>query len=578
MRSHGPRAKVPDAMGRDSALSPRISRLCPDPIDSPSGSVESSRDGSSESSASTQASLDSPSPVDRQPTQTPTPKEELGSPDSLVAGTVTNVKHRHPKRAHSPYVWETHKAEICRLYLDENRRLKDVMEIMESRHGFRASPKMYKTKLTQWKFFKNNRQTDVANLLFLQQNRQALGKETVFRRNGKPVDIEAYMKRRGVSATDLVEAADFSELPPTVRCRTPPSVPKLLDPPGDLLVKERFLQWTAQNFVKPRPVETGYLRKLDIYHASEAFRSIQLLTHGCWLFSVGQNREGGRFCRDAFALLHHTLEASAFLSVFELLVSIRRYPNAGIMKELWSYLSRYAAMIEGMNQPLHRVLASFASFAAQHDLKHNVDAIDWVLRWSSGRFHGTFDGQPFDYTMLEPWDVAPLEQCYHRYYLCLNDWHVDAIPTASLPSLGEHEDPANLRADLLLILGNSSAWRDDRIPKVAGAAREANRASAHPSDYLEFACLYVLARHGHARSTAKAAAEATTCPDHRRARDQLQEAADLQARAWPHGRNYYETLTMLEGWLREAGDDRAAEATRKRRDLDSMGTLTTLRR
>ncbi len=76
--------------------------------------------------------------------QTPDFAEEIESPNgSVQTPTGSNAsnasKRTHRKRTHSPDVWEAHKAEIARLYLEENKRLKDVMEIMESQWGFRAS-------------------------------------------------------------------------------------------------------------------------------------------------------------------------------------------------------------------------------------------------------------------------------------------------------------------------------------------------------------------------------------------------------------------------------------------------------
>lgn len=44
----------------------------------------------------------------------------------------------HPSQQHSAQVWETHKTEIRRLYLEENRPLKEVMAIMRQK-GFRAT-------------------------------------------------------------------------------------------------------------------------------------------------------------------------------------------------------------------------------------------------------------------------------------------------------------------------------------------------------------------------------------------------------------------------------------------------------
>lgn len=35
--------------------------------------------------------------------------------------------------------WEKHKSPIKKLYMDENKSLKDTMEIMKEEHGFEAS-------------------------------------------------------------------------------------------------------------------------------------------------------------------------------------------------------------------------------------------------------------------------------------------------------------------------------------------------------------------------------------------------------------------------------------------------------
>lgn len=34
--------------------------------------------------------------------------------------------------------WQTHREVITRLYLRERKKVKEIMEIMEERHGFRA--------------------------------------------------------------------------------------------------------------------------------------------------------------------------------------------------------------------------------------------------------------------------------------------------------------------------------------------------------------------------------------------------------------------------------------------------------
>lgn len=43
------------------------------------------------------------------------------------------------RRGKSDALWEAHKATIRKLYIDEGRSLKEVVEIMKTKHGFEAS-------------------------------------------------------------------------------------------------------------------------------------------------------------------------------------------------------------------------------------------------------------------------------------------------------------------------------------------------------------------------------------------------------------------------------------------------------
>ncbi|KAI1611346.1 hypothetical protein EDD37DRAFT_440476 [Exophiala viscosa] len=62
----------------------------------------------------------------------------------------------HPKvNAPNPDQWRGIKDIFTQLYLTENRKLKDVKSILSRKHGFNASEKMYKRRITEWKIRKN---------------------------------------------------------------------------------------------------------------------------------------------------------------------------------------------------------------------------------------------------------------------------------------------------------------------------------------------------------------------------------------------------------------------------------------
>ena len=50
----------------------------------------------------------------------------------------------------------------------------------------------------------------------------------------------------------------------------------------------------------------------------------------------------------------------------------------------------------------------------------------------------------------------------------------------------------------------------------------------------------------------------------------------VQSRAWPAGKNYYESLALLETWHREAGDEAEAKATRRKRDAECRNAFKDL--
>lgn len=124
MGLHEPGVPTPDAMSRELVhLIRKPQSSSPDSVDSASSPAEYKQETS-------------PVPwTGNRLLQAPNDDDSSSSPARMPAST----KRGHRKTTHSADAWEAHKAEIARLYLDENKRLKDVMEIMESQWGFRAS-------------------------------------------------------------------------------------------------------------------------------------------------------------------------------------------------------------------------------------------------------------------------------------------------------------------------------------------------------------------------------------------------------------------------------------------------------
>ncbi|KAE8451744.1 hypothetical protein EG329_003201 [Mollisiaceae sp. DMI_Dod_QoI] len=74
--------------------------------------------------------------------------------------------------------WEAYRTIFTHLYLTENRSLKEVMSIMEDQYKFRATPRMFKRKVTDWNLNKNYKAAE----------REAIAREVErYRSKGDPI-------------------------------------------------------------------------------------------------------------------------------------------------------------------------------------------------------------------------------------------------------------------------------------------------------------------------------------------------------------------------------------------------------
>ncbi|MCJ1437103.1 hypothetical protein MMC27_006488 [Xylographa pallens] len=86
---------------------------------------------------------------------------------------------------------------IKRLYVDEDRELPEVIEIMRTRYGFQAENAQYKYHVNKkWKFRKNISTPKKEALVKIRQTRAALGKATTFRSQQQDRNIDEKKLRR----------------------------------------------------------------------------------------------------------------------------------------------------------------------------------------------------------------------------------------------------------------------------------------------------------------------------------------------------------------------------------------------
>ena len=138
------------------------------------------------------------------------------------------------KSGPKPDIWETHRSTIKRLYLDENKTLKDVMTIMERDYDHKATVKMYKSRINKWGLDKNCKAKEMKAIARKKVERDAIGKASLFQIRGRQVDIEEvlrHFKRKRYQSLEEMVARDKSpeaRTPSDIDCLTPgASIPSL---------------------------------------------------------------------------------------------------------------------------------------------------------------------------------------------------------------------------------------------------------------------------------------------------------------------------------------------------------------
>ncbi|KAE9362678.1 hypothetical protein N431DRAFT_433670 [Stipitochalara longipes BDJ] len=160
--------------------------------------------------------------------------------------------------------WNEHKAEIKRLFLDEDKSLDETMRIMEEEHGFSPTRKQYNTKFRQWKFIKNIPGSTARWMAKKAQDRKRQGLETEFTIGGERWDldrIESRAKRARIDMNDP-DIEDMST-PPGVSYNVPGKDP---EPIYDTRIK------TATSMPPP---PTKWAPRSSMQHTSPGYLRLQ---------------------------------------------------------------------------------------------------------------------------------------------------------------------------------------------------------------------------------------------------------------------------------------------------------------
>ncbi|KAI0132895.1 hypothetical protein BJ170DRAFT_680772 [Xylariales sp. AK1849] len=466
---------------------------------------------------------------------------------------------------HPPAVWEAHKPEIRRMYIDDEMSLKEVRAVMEQK-GFKATEKMYKDKLAKWGFNKNNRRNIIAKMVELEKQRKVVGKPTVFHRNGKIVDIDTYMRRAKLSPDQLLELDKITELPGYLRCRTPPptfTTPTCLRPPGFYHTQTLLLRCfndlgaRADTILDRATTITAFAN----YPQTDFYRTVRQLRDASWLFEEGCSREGGIFMRRAFSSLHMLVEDPSPWAFCDLVMYQLAWIQFGHHTLIWKYLADYAAVRHGPLDWLSSVFRALHEFFQGSTVENCLGCLAELM----GTVYPTmmFKDTPKNLQSFLQGHINSISR--FRYAIPPIKRFSQLLEPHAIPRTRAVLKPDNplLRFHALFTMGNDSDWRDERILDIA---TELHKTETDLNS--QRLCLRALAYFHMSQWKLQPTQDN---PRHGYAKQYLKQALDLAPYVSFGGqsggaqREIWEDTKLLETWHREDGDFVAAEELRKKR-------------
>ncbi|KEF63266.1 uncharacterized protein A1O9_01243 [Exophiala aquamarina CBS 119918] len=240
---------------------------------------------------------------------------------------------------HPAAVWEAHKAEIRRLYMNERKPLREIISIMAGK-GFCATPHMYKRKIKQWELVKNN--------------------NTRTRLPQRPKHSRA--------STDDEDACDDKEGSRSRETGSTPAGETSGAPHGLILASPQYAYdhhpmtiISLPDPIKFRQGLIGGFRQLLLRHyslepilnsgiapylghiVSESRQSINGIIQSSWFFAGKQNEDGRKFAERGFNTLLDLFRDQDFYSLIYLFISLPRLKDSGLMQLLWNCLAYNAS-------------------------------------------------------------------------------------------------------------------------------------------------------------------------------------------------------------------------------------------
>ncbi|KAI9699272.1 MAG: hypothetical protein M1836_002882 [Candelina mexicana] len=132
------------------------------------------------------------------------------------------VSTGHKRRRITPESWEAQRLIIERLYIKEDRSLKETIKMIRDTNGFHANPRQFKDRLKKWGLSKYHKASNIKVVAAKVEKRKLEGKLTVIRFKGTEVStgkLEHFRQRKFFKYGD--KASPTAATPPGFEYYTP---------------------------------------------------------------------------------------------------------------------------------------------------------------------------------------------------------------------------------------------------------------------------------------------------------------------------------------------------------------------
>ena len=285
--------------------------------------------------------------------------------------TYFSAAGRTSQKVPTSYEWENHRAEITRLYRDEKKTLEEVMITMRQRYDFKATRKMYKTRISKWDIRRNLRWSEredacrvVKQRLFTSEK----GSKVVIRGQERDISLlRRHMRHPKSRVMSQVLTAEVQAVNNAVVTRSP----QRYRSPSHVICQD-FMEQGIQRNLYPtdnqREVESiclnvayfcGTLTDLTSLRASSKLY-IYFYQAGKWL-SLGDYKQARLLFSQALDIFRATVLANPFEMLFGWL---QVFATCRFKRDKWHFFDQAARnaydlslVMCGANHPIAMVLS-----------------------------------------------------------------------------------------------------------------------------------------------------------------------------------------------------------------------------